>query len=1146
MIAKRKLQSLYIVSSTSHRRYVKKALDHETNNIPISKIKIFNECDRKPVNIETKFKCNLESTDECHQNKKVDEHIRVNDLNIQMLSWTLYKQIFNNVKHEKDPKLMDLCLAELKKHSLPGPLQKLPDVNLQLPEIMKGDLEYHFYELGKQQSEPYRILIDQLLQPIPKMPKKWMLTPGWTKYSNDQEPVLVSYPAEESLVFDVEVCCKEGDNPVIATAVSSTNWYCWVSEDLCVEAKKMHKSKLHNYRTDEFINLETDYRTKCTDSDNSSWLSKPKIIVGHHVAYDRARIKEQYWLTRTGLRFLDTMSLHIAICGITTQQKLLLRSGKAKYESWFADASQGNSLAEIYKFYCNEELKKEERNIFVTGDLKDVRDNFQDLVSYCAKDVQATHKIFTFLWPSFKERFPHPVSLAGMLELSMCYLPVNSNWKRYIEDTQETFNDLHIESKFLLSKEANKSCQLLHGHKYKDNIWLWDQQWEQKELKLKKVKQLTKKMLQEKSTQYEVQEPLSVEADYNTNEFDCGKLSKLEKYFSELLKSKERLPKRIPYLANYPEWYRKLCSPPLTNDWIAGPQLLSTSMACTPKLLSLTWNFMPLHRVKEKGWCYIVPYETEILLPEDEIKIFPLKKFIQHYLKMKQKGVLEDKTINIEEHSRKLERFLNDAFSSDKPNTKFSECDVKCGLIKLPHKNGADLNVGNPLSRDFLDKYSNLEISCNNKNTQRIIKISRQLSYWKNNKDRIEKQLIVWLRGKELPNHLRNYNIGVILPQVITCGTLTRRAVESTWMTASNADNEKIGSELRSMIQAPPGYCFIGADVDSQELWIASLIGDSYFAKEHGCTPFSWMTLSGQKADGTDMHSMTAKTMGISRNNAKVINYARIYGAGMRFSKQLLQQFIPDISDEKASTKVKLMFETTKGTRIYRLKNGVLPDLKKRVHSKSQAKRLCLTLSKNVDELFESPKWNGGSESAMFNSLEEIACHSLPTTPFLQASLSKAVVPSSPSDTGLLPTRINWVVQSSAVDFLHLMLVCMRWLIDPKIRFCLSFHDEVRYLVPEKHKYSTALALHVTNLLVRSFFVKRLGMTDLPQSVAFFSSVEVDYVFRKDASLDCVTPSNPHGLHKGYGIPPGESLDISQAIEKAKSQIGVFKINSKL
>lgn len=40
--------------------------------------------------------------------------------------------------------------------------------------------------------------------------------------------------------------------------------------------------------------------------------------------------------------------------------------------------------------------------------------------------------------------------------------------------------------------------------------------------------------------------------------------------------------------------------------------------------------------------------------------------------------------------------------------------------------------------------------------------------------------------------------------------------MERTWMTASNAHKERIGSELRPMIQCPKGYHLVGADVDSQ------------------------------------------------------------------------------------------------------------------------------------------------------------------------------------------------------------------------------------------------------------------------------------------------------------------------------------------
>src|SRR5437870_3805774 len=85
-----------------------------------------------------------------------------------------------------------------------------------------------------------------------------------------------------------------------------------------------------------------------------------------------------------------------------------------------------------------------------------------------------------------------------------------------------------------------------------------------------------------------------------------------------------------------------------------------------------------------------------------------------------------------------------------------------------------------------------------------------------------------------------------------------------------------------------------------------------------------------------------------------------------------------------------------------------------------------------------------------------------------------------------MTSRINWVVQSSAVDYLHLMLVCMRWLCDEVLkldgaRFTISIHDEVRYMVRSEDKYKAALALQITNLLTRSMFAYSLGMNDLPQ-----------------------------------------------------------------
>lgn len=216
------------------------------------------------------------------------------------------------------------------------------------------------------------------------------------------------------------------------------------------------------------------------------------------------------------------------------------------------------------------------------------------------------------------------------------------------------------------------------------------------------------------------------------------------------------------------------------------------------------------------------------------------------------------------------------------------------------------------------------------------------------------------------------------------------------------------------------------------------------------------------------------------------------------------------------------------------MKPDHLLDLPDKIYTQYEAAELARLHGKTVEEMFLKPKWINGMESAMFNRLEEIAGDDQPKTPFLEGRLSRALEPKAMPGDRFLPTRVNWVVQSGAVDFLHLMLVCMRWLMGDQIRFCLSFHDEIRYLVPNKYKHQAALAMHVTNLFTRSFCAMKLGLTDLPQSVAFFSSVEVDSVLRKDSKQDCKTPSNPHGLSKGYGIPNGESLDIYEAVEKGR------------
>lgn len=330
-------------------------------------------------------------------------------------------------------------------------------------------------------------------------------------------------------------------------------------------------------------------------------------------------------------------------------------------------------------------------------------------------------------------------------------------------------------------------------------------------------------------------------------------------------------------------------------------------------------------------------------------------------------------------------------------------------------------------------------------------------------------------------------------------GTVTRRAVEKTWLTASNAKERMVGTELKAMVKAPPGWCLVGADVDSQELWIGSLLGDAQFGWS-GSTALGWMTLQGAKSDGTDLHSRTANILGMTRDDAKIFNYGRIYGAGVKYAAQLLLKFNPSLSANDAAARASELYHATKGRRV-----------------------------SNRRDAFVS--YAGGTESYMFNQMEAIARAPISKTPVLSAEISDGLI-AEHVDDNFITSRVNWVVQSSGVDYLHMLLVAVAFLFKRyKIpgRAALTIHDEVRFLVPETEKYRAALALQIANLWTRAAFVEAVGIHDLPLSVAFFSAVDIDTVLRKEVYLSCITPSN------SLSIPPGKSLDIYKLLQNCSS-----------
>lgn len=492
-----------------------------------------------------------------------------------------------------------------------------------------------------------------------------------------------------------------------------------------------------------------------------------------------------------------------------------------------------------------------------------------------------------------------------------------------------------------------------------------------------------------------------------------------------------------------PQWYKDLFTNTKTSE-----MNLSTRSRTTTMLLRLMWDRHPLVWYDEHGWSFWATKEEKA-----------------HYVALNLPHITDE---------------------GDK------------SLFKVPHADGADGRCTNPLARFYFPFFEDGTLKSENKLAMEAISMNIESSYWVSCRQRVFDQMPVYQNESRGINMNLPPGWGMILPRMAPIGAVTRRAVEDTWLTASNAKKNRIGSELKSNVKAPPGYKIVGADVDSEELWIAGVVGDSAL-KIHGGTAVGWMTLEGTKKAGTDLHFKSAQILGISRNEAKVFNYGRIYGAGKSSAARKLRQFNPSISVEEAEKKAAALYQSTKGQK---------------------------TLSKHFAL---SRYWRGGTESVLYNQLELLAEQLRQRTPVLGAGISDALSANNLRKNSYMTTRINWSIQSSGVDYLHLLIAAMHYLCDVyniPARLLITVHDEVRYLTTEKDSYRTGFALQVANLWTRVMFCQQLGFDNLPQSVAFFSSVDFDHVLRKEVNDPCVTPTQPEAIESG------ESLSMAELAQK--------------
>ncbi|KAK0123631.1 DNA-directed DNA polymerase gamma mip1 [Cadophora gregata] len=943
---------------------------------------------------------------------------RYNEIGVQQVSSHVYSQIFPENVAPPPKELVELSRDHLRRHELLGKnTENPPPIAFDLPELQGSTLDEHFYKLGMDAAEPFLSKAKHFSRSNgPPKPRKWVRRSGWTKYYPDGRTEAVDAPQEDMLCFDTEVMWKESSFAVMACALSPTNWYAWLSPWLLGESENdRHLIPLGD-------------------------PTQPRIIVGHNIGYDRARIAEEYDIKQSKNNFLDTMSLHVAVNGMCSRQRptwmkhrknrelrdkiagetdnaelASLLGNKAlteEEEELWVGRSSVNSLRDVAKFHLDISIDKAQRDAFGELDREGVRGKLDELLDYCAADVDVTHKVYRIVFQNFLETCPHPVSFAALRHLSSVILPVDKSWESYIENAEATYHKLSDAVQERLVGLTDKALEIKADiEKWRNDPWLRQLDWSGQEIKMVKGKK----------------------------------------------KNDPPRPAARQKMPGMPKWYKDLFA---KTD---GPIGLSVRTRIAPLLLRLAWDGNPLVWSDKYGWTFRVP-------------LADAHKYTQ--TQMQECTAFEEKDV---------------ALRDDRSATYF----------KLPHKDGPTARCANPMAKSYMSYFEQGILSSEFAYAKEALEMNASCSYWISARDRIMSQMVVYESDVQKGTDMgaSKLETGYILPQVIPMGTVTRRAVENTWLTASNAKKNRVGSELKSMVRAPPGYCFVGADVDSEELWIASLVGDAQF-KLHGGNAVGFMTLEGTKAAGTDLHSRTAGILGITRNDAKVFNYGRIYGAGLKFASTLLRQFNPGLSESETTKVASNLYKATKGTKT------------------------------NRKVLHKKPFWRGGTESFVFNKLEEFAEQERPRTPVLGAGITEALMSRFVSQGGFMTSRINWAIQSSGVDYLHLIIISMDYLIrrfNINARLAITVHDEIRYIVSENDKYRAAMALQVSNIWTRSMFSQQVGINDLPQACAYFSAVDIDHVLRKEVDMDCITPSN----HEK--IPHGESIDITTLLTKPSS-----------
>ncbi len=129
--------------------------------------------------------------------------------------------------------------------------------------------------------------------------------------------------------------------------------------------------------------------------------------------------------------------------------------------------------------------------------------------------------------------------------------------------------------------------------------------------------------------------------------------------------------------------------------------------------------------------------------------------------------------------------------------------------LKVPHPQRPGENVGCLLGKDFVKAGETGILSSELPEAKRALAIANEISYWTSVRNRVMERY-----ARKVKNPYGEDCI-ITLPEILPHGTSTRRVVEPLFATMCSTKSFRIGTELKTRIEAPEGWSIVGGDFDS-------------------------------------------------------------------------------------------------------------------------------------------------------------------------------------------------------------------------------------------------------------------------------------------------------------------------------------------